>query len=303
MILTAYLLMCAIFGTTFLAIKIGVEAGMPPFFAAGLRFFIAGLILFTWLLVKRKATLRMLLEPNFWLIGLGSTFFTFATLYWAEQHIDSGIAAMLSATGPMMILVLQSAIARQSPPGGAFLGCAIGFAGVFVLLLPKLGIGSDPLWLLSCLLVLLGELGYAAGSLFTRKVMMAAKETPPIAVNAVQMLFGGLSLLLLSTFTEDFRLEAFGSWSGIGSLAYLIVVGSMLGHSIYAWLLKTTNAFFPSTWLYVSPIIALGLGAMLYDEQLTGYSVLGSVLVLAGIVLTNWREWGMRLRRTAVSRS
>ncbi|TYP79713.1 DMT family transporter [Paenibacillus methanolicus] len=302
MILTAYLLMCAIFGTTFLAIKIGVESGLPPFFAAGLRFFIAGLLLFLWLLAQRKATLRMLLDRKFWLIGLGSTFFTFATLYWAEQHIDSGIAAMLSATGPMMILVLQSAIARQSPPGGAFLGCAVGFAGVFVLLLPKLGIGTDALWLLSCLLVLLGELGYAAGSLFTRKVMMEAKETPPIAVNAVQMMFGGLSLLLLSAFTEEFRPAAFGSWAAAGSLVYLIVVGSMIGHSLYAWLLKATNAFFPSTWLYVSPIIALGLGAALYDEQLNGYSVVGSAFVLAGIVLTNWREWGPRLRRTAVSR-
>lgn len=301
MILTAYLLMCAIFGTTFLAIKIGVEAGMPPFFAAGLRFFIAGLLLFIWLFAQRKATVRMLFERKFWLIGLGSTFFTFATLYWAEQHIDSGIAAMLSATGPMMILVLQNVISRQSPPRGAFLGCAVGFAGVFVLLLPKLGIGTDSLWLLSCLLVLLGELGYASGSLFTRKVMMEAKATPPIAVNAVQMMFGGLSLLLLSAFTEEFRPEAFGSWTAVGSLVYLIVIGSMLGHSLYAWLLKATNAFFPSTWLYISPIIALGLGALLYEEQLSGYSFFGSALVLAGIVMTNWREWKPRLQRRALA--
>ena len=93
-----YLLMCAIFSTTFLAIKIGVEAGLPPFLSAGLRFLLAGAIIFLWM-VLRKAKPSLLLRKEFHLIGMTSTFLTFATLYWAE-HVSSGIAPSYRQQAP-----------------------------------------------------------------------------------------------------------------------------------------------------------------------------------------------------------
>ncbi|WP_319633439.1 EamA family transporter [Paenibacillus psychroresistens] len=106
--------MCLIFGTTFLAIKIGVDAGPPPFLSAGSRFFIAGLIIFLWMLWKRRISISSLLRIEFMIIGMTSTFITFSSLYWAEQHVSSGIAAMLSSTGPIMILSMQSIFLRQA---------------------------------------------------------------------------------------------------------------------------------------------------------------------------------------------
>lgn len=109
----AFTVMCLIFGTTFLAIKIGVEAGMPPFLSAGLRFVIAGALMFAWMRMKGKVSWSLLFRKEMLLTGAGLTCGTFATLYWAEQHVSSGVGAILSATGPLMIMLMQTALLRQ----------------------------------------------------------------------------------------------------------------------------------------------------------------------------------------------
>lgn len=287
MIMINYLLMCLIFGTTFLAIKIGVDAGIPPFFSAGSRFFIAGLLIFLWMLWKRRLCLSLLLRTEFMLIGFSSTFITFSTLYWAEQHINSGIAAMLSATCPIIILSMQAVFLRQVISRKAIIGCLVGFLGVFLLILPRLAIEHNIVWALSCVLILIGEVGYAAGTLYSRKTLLRLKEISPIAVNAIQMMYGGAGMLLLGLLTERFHLESLNIFSAASSFLYLIVVGSMLGHSLYYWLLAKTNAFFPSTWLYVSPVIALIVGALWYNEIISLSSLLGAALTLSGIMIAN----------------
>ncbi|MGG3305839.1 EamA family transporter [Paenibacillus lautus] len=297
MIIFNYLLMCAIFSTTFLAIKIGVEAGLPPFLSAGLRFLLAGAFIFLWMIWQRKAKPGLLLRKEFLLIGMTSTFLTFATLYWAEQHVSSGIAAILSATGPMMILMIQSVVMRKNARRSDYWGCAVGFAGVCLLIMPELAMGSDLIWILSCIAILIGEIGYSVGSLATRKLSFDMPNVSPITINAVQMMYGGAALLLLSLFSEQVQWNGILTFPAIGSVLYLTMVGSMLGHSLYAWLLKATNAFFPSTWLFVSPIIALGLGAFLYDEAISSYSIIGSMLIIGGILIVNLPE--LRARRTA----
>lgn len=297
MIIFNYLLMCAIFSTTFLAIKIGVEAGLPPFLSAGLRFLLAGAIIFLWMVLQRKAKPSLLLRKEFLLIGMTSTFLTFATLYWAEQHVSSGIAAILSATGPMMILMIQSVVMRKNARRSDYWGCAVGFAGVCLLIMPEIAMGSDLIWILSCIAILIGEIGYSVGSLATRKLSFDIPDISPITINAVQMMYGGAALLLLSLFSEQVQWNGILTLPALGSVLYLTIVGSMLGHSLYAWLLKATNAFFPSTWLFVSPIIALGLGAFLYGEAISLYSIVGSLLIIGGILIVNLPE--LRARRIA----
>lgn len=297
MIIFNYLLMCAIFSTTFLAIKIGVEAGLPPFLSAGLRFLLAGAIIFLWMVLQRKAKPSLLLRKEFLLIGMTSTFLTFATLYWAEQHVSSGIAAILSATGPMMILMIQSVVMRKNARRSDYWGCAVGFAGVCLLIMPEIAMGSDLIWILSCIAILIGEIGYSVGSLATRKLSFDMPDISPITINAVQMMYGGAALLLLSLFSEQVQWNGILTLPALGSVLYLTIVGSMLGHSLYAWLLKATNAFFPSTWLFVSPIIALGLGAFLYGEAISLYSIVGSLLIIGGILILNLPE--LRARRIA----
>jgi drug/metabolite transporter (DMT)-like permease len=212
-----YVCMCLIFGTTFLAIKIGVDASVPPFFSAGLRFFVAGLILFGWMVMRRKANFALLLRKEMLLTGIGLTFGTFSTLYWAEQYVSSGIAAVLSATGPLMILVLQTVLMRQKPTARSAYGIILGFSGVVLLLLPSLTVSASVWWVIGSVAILFGELSYSSGALYSKQVIQRFPETSPIALNAAQMMYGGLLLLLLSAFTEHVDFTSLLTTSAIGS--------------------------------------------------------------------------------------
>lgn len=281
-----YIFMCFIFGTTFLAIKIGVDAGMPPFLSAGLRFFLAGLIIASFLVLKKKASIRMLFAKEMVITGVCLTFGTFSTLYWAEQYVSSGIAAVLSATGPMMIILIQMIFLKEQSAKYSFIGCFIGLAGVMLLVFPTFSVEANITWFIGCLAIIFGEVFYASGTIYTKRVVQKYEATSPLALNAAQMMNGGILLLLLSIFTEEVKLE-YVQPAAVGSLLYLIFVGSMLGHSFYYILVSRTNPIFPSTWLYISPLIALGVGALLYGEEISIVSIIGAFLILAGTVIAN----------------
>jgi drug/metabolite transporter (DMT)-like permease len=285
MVLFGYLFMCLIFSTTFLAIKIGIDAGVPPFFSAGLRFFLAGLIVFAIMMLKRKTTLRLFFRMEMLLTGIGLTFGTFATLYWAEQFVPSGTAAVLSATGPMMILLIQTFILKTKANSSSFIGCFIGIAGVFLLILPSFTFHVNSLVLGGCLLIMAGEVFYASGTIYSKRVINQFDKISPIALNAVQMMHGGILLMILSLVTEDFQVAALVSPAAIGSSLYLIVVGSMGGHSLYYWLVSKTNPVFPSTWLFVSPILAMVLGVVFYHETLSWLSGIGALTIILGTII------------------
>lgn len=287
MIAFGFIVMCLIFGTTFLAIKIGIDAGLMPFYSASIRFIAAGGLILLYLVWKQKASLSLLWRKETLLTGVLVTFGTFSTLYWAEQHISSGLAAVLSATGPIMILLLQTARTRRRAPLHSLAGCAVGFAGVLVLMLPGLKLQFSYAWLAGCLAVLAGELCYSAGALYSKAVMDRQPSTSPLALNAAQMLVGGVLLLLLSLVTEHPRPSDLLSLKAVSSILYLTVVGSMVGHSLFYWLNAKTNPVFPSTWLYISPLIAMGLGSAIYNEEFSWISAAGALIILAGIILVN----------------
>ncbi len=287
MIILFYVLMCFIFGTTFLAIKIGVDAGIPPFFGAGLRFFSAGFLLFLFMMWKEKVSLKILFKKELFFTGIGLTFGTFATLYWAEQYVSSGVAAILSATGPMMILILSTLFLKQKTTYSSMIGCLIGMFGVILLILPSLSLKMNSLWIIGCLAIILGEVFYASGTLYTRQVNGKITASP-LVLNAVQMMHGGWLLFLLSFVTEKVDPSLLMQSASIGSLLYLIVIGSMVGHSLYYWLVTKTDPVFPSTWLYISPLIAVGVGITFYHEALTWYTALGTLTILIGTILVNY---------------
>ncbi|QNR68703.1 EamA family transporter [Paenibacillus peoriae] len=287
MIGIAFTVMCLIFGTTFLAIKVGVEAGLPPFLSAGVRFFAAGAILFIAMKLTGKVRWSLLWRKEMLLIGAGTTFGTFSALYWAEQYVSSGIGAILSATGPMMIVVLQSVLLRQKTSRITVVGCMISFLGVVLVVLPGLAVQISGLWLAGCLVILLGELCYSGGALYSKRVMDVFRETNPIALNAAQMIHGGWMLLLLSAITEPWSSEGWQYLPAMGSLLYLILFGSMIAHTLFYWLMERTNPLFPTTWLYISPPIAVGLGALLYGEHVSWWMLAGVLLIVTGLILMN----------------
>ncbi|MCV9887010.1 DMT family transporter [Metabacillus halosaccharovorans] len=289
MIFINFCFMCFIFGTTFLAIKIGIDSGLTPFFSGGVRFFLAGFLIFSFMSVRNKHLFQLLFRKELFFSGVGLTFGTFSTLYWAEQYVTSGIAAVLSATGPMMIIFIQSFLLRQKATIHSVFGCAIGIIGVLLLVQETLSMDMSTFWLAGCVAILIGEVFYAAGTIYTRKVTEIYKEASPIALNAVQMMYGGFLLLVVASFTEDIQISAFFHPESAGSLIYLIIAGSMIGHSLYYWLVSKTNPVFPSTWLYISPIIALALGVLLYGEHFTIFTGLGAVTIIFGIILINYQ--------------
>ncbi|SDN40770.1 Threonine/homoserine efflux transporter RhtA [Paenibacillus sp. yr247] len=287
MIIFNYLLVCLIFGTTFLAIKVGVDASAPPFFSAGLRFFVAGLILFLWMVWRKKASLALLFRKEMLFTGIGLTFGTFSTLYWAEQYVSSGIAAVLSATGPIMILVLQTFVMRLKTTALSVFGCILGFSGIVLLLLPRLSVSANIGGVAGSVAILVGELFYSSGALYSKKVIQQFPQASPIALNAAQMICGGLLLLILSSFTEIVDIKSLLTTRAVGSLFYLIVIGSMVGHSLFYWLVAKTNPVFPATWLYISPLIALVFGVIFYGETITWVTALGVITIIAGTVCAN----------------
>ncbi|MFJ5763888.1 DMT family transporter [Lysinibacillus sp. NPDC093210] len=288
MVLINYFFMCLIFGTTFLAIKIGVDAGVPPFLSAGLRFFIAGLLLFSFMVWRRKTTIGIFFRKEMFFTGVGLTFGTFAALYWAEQYVTSGIAAVLSATGPMMIIIIQSFILKQKGNRNSFIGCVVGVIGVTFLILPSFSIEISSFWMVGCFAIIVGEVFYAVGTIYTKNVVQKYDTTSPIALNAAQMMHGGILLIVLSLFTENIQLDYLVSSASMGSLLYLTIVGSMIGHSMYYWLVSRTNPIFPSTWLYISPLIAVILGVLFYHEYISWLTVIGTVTIIVGTVLVNF---------------
>ncbi|WP_339276704.1 EamA family transporter [Paenibacillus sp. FSL W8-0426] len=289
MVAAAFAIMCLIFGTTFLAIKIGVEAGLPPFLSAGLRFVAAGALMFAWMWMKGRVKLSLLWRKEMLLTGMGLTFGTFATLYWAEQYVSSGVGAILSATGPLMIMIMQTALLRQKTSLRIVAGYLVGFGGVVLVVLPGISFGGGALWLLGCIAVLVGELCYSAGALYSKKVINQFSDSDPVAINAVQMMYGGVLLLGLSAVTEPWKMSISTlDWQpAILSLLYLTVIGSMVGHSLFYWIMSRTNPLFPATWLYISPPIAVVLGAVLYNEHVSWMTWTGVVLIVSGLLAMN----------------
>ncbi|WP_339262102.1 EamA family transporter [Lysinibacillus sp. FSL K6-3209] len=288
MVMINYIFMCLIFGTTFLAIKMGVDAGVPPFLSAGLRFFIAGLLLFSFMVWREKTTIRLLWRKEMFFTGVCLTFGTFAALYWAEQYVTSGIAAVLSATGPMIIIIIQTLVLKQQGTRQALIGCAVGVIGVTLLIIPSFSIEISTFWMVGCFAIIVGELFYAIGTIYTKHVIQKFETTSPIALNAVQMMYGGMLLIILSFFTENIQFNNLLNLASMGSLLYLIIVGSMIGHSIYYWLVSRTNPIFPSTWLYISPLIAVVLGVIFYQEYLSWLTGIGTLTIIVGTVLVNY---------------
>jgi drug/metabolite transporter (DMT)-like permease len=151
--------------------------------------------------------------------------------------------------------------------------------------------------LIGCIAIMAGELSYSSGALYAKHVQPRFAETTAIALNAAQMMYGGGLLLLVSVFTERIELDTLTTTPVIGSLLYLIVFGSMLGHSIFYWLVAKTNPVFPSTWLYVSPLIAMALGVLWYGETVSWVAMIGVATILMGIVLINLEPLMSMLRR------
>ncbi|PFM55872.1 EamA family transporter [Bacillus cereus] len=297
MVIFNYILVCIIFGTTFLTIKLGIEAGAPPLFSAGIRFFLAGIILMVIFKLKRKEIMPYLFSKRIMYAGFCLTFMTFATLYWAEQHISSGLAAVLSATGPMMILLWQSRRNKTKLQKEQLVALVIALVGVLCISLPGLHQELTFIWSIACLVILVGELFYGIGSIHSKEILSDLSDVSPFLINGIQMFYGGILLLIVSITFEQPNLAILISWNVQWPILYLIFVGSIGEHGLYYWLLSKTNPVFPSTWLYVSPLIAVIVGYIILGEPLNPAMGIGACLILIGVFLANRTTLGVYFKQ------
>ena len=268
MVIFNYILVCIIFGTTFLTIKIGIEAGAPPLFSAGIRFFLAGIILMILFKLKRKEIMPHIFSKRIMYAGFCLTFMTFASLYWSEQYISSGLAAVLSATGPMMILLIQAKRNREKLQKEQLVALVIALIGVIFVSLPGMHQQVSFIWSIACIVLVIGELFYGIGSIRSKEILSDLSNVSPFLINGIQMFYGGILLLIASIIVEQPNVTVLTSWSMQWPILYLIFIGSIGGHGLYYWLLSKTNPVFPSTWLYVSPLIAIIVGYIILGEPL-----------------------------------
>jgi drug/metabolite transporter (DMT)-like permease len=269
-----------IWGSTYLAIRFAVET-LPPFLMAGVRFLVAGAVLYGW----RRASGAARPSPAQWraatvvggLMLLGGN----GGVVWAEQWIESGTAALIVATVPMwMVLLDWLRPDGRSPRPLVWAGIVVGLAGVGVLF----GVPQDgEMYRAGWLVLVLASVSWAVGSLYSRTALLPA----PLMATGMQMLAGGGLLVVAAVVTGELQgLDpAAFSVRSLLALAYLIVFGALVGYSAYVWLLRVTTPAVASTYAYVNPVVAVILGWALAGEALTGRIVLASVVIVGGVAL------------------
>lgn len=281
--LVLFAMLCLIWGSTWLAIKIGLEE-LPPFKFAGVRFLIASALLFLLVRIKglsfprgRSEWLTMLILSIF-MIGL-----PYGLVFWGEQYIPAGLAAVLNSTIPLFVALF----AHLTLPGErlsliTLLGLILGFGSVVVIFSDKLApVAENALW---GELALLGSaVSYGFATVFARSKTLSHN---PIVTVTVQM-FCGAIMLLAAGFIVERQAQFTISPCSVGALLYLAIVGSALAFVAYFWLIKQMEATRISLVAFVTPVIALLLGWILLDELITPRILIGAGLVIIGIITVN----------------
>ncbi|WP_367824318.1 EamA family transporter [Streptomyces sp. LMG1-1-1.1] len=271
-----------VWGSTYLGIRIVVET-MPPFLSSGARFVTAGLLLVGIIAWRQgpaalKVTRRQLGSAV--LVGLLLIPGGNGLVVLAETSIPSGLAALLIAVVPAWVVILRAATGER-PGTGAVGGVLLGLAGLAVLTLPGL---SGEVRISGVLLVVVATLMWSVGSFSSSRLPMPKN---PFTASAYEMVAGGIAGLLIGLVRgEQHGLDVTAisgrSWA---ALAYLVLFGSLLAFTAYAWLLQAAPLSLVATYAYVNPVVAVFLGALVLNEALTWPLLLGGAVVVGGVCL------------------
>ncbi|MEU4541790.1 EamA family transporter [Nonomuraea dietziae] len=269
-----------VWGSTYLGIAVAVET-IPPMYSGAMRFVAAGVLLGAFLVARRgTAVFRMTRREFVGAAVVGLLLLTFGNglLAVAEQHISTGLAALLVASVPLWLVVFRFAV-RDRPKVLTLAGVLVGLGGVAALSLTGGGGANSTTGII---VVLFGSLSWAVGSFLSGRISMPSN---PFAASTVEMLVGGAGLLLLGTATgEHLDLAQISGRSWVG-LAYLILVGSLVGFTSFVWLLGNAPISLVSTYAYVNPAVAVALGALVLSEPVTPRILIGGLVILVGVAL------------------
>lgn len=296
----ALLAIYIIWGSTYLAIRYAVES-IPPFLMAGTRFLTAGIVLYTWRRLAGDPAPTARQWRSTAIIGLLLLLGGNGLVSWAEQTVPSGIAALLIGTIPLWMVLTESIRRGGVKPGlSAVLGLITGFGGILVLIWPLLTGTSEHLDPLGVVALLFAAFSWAVGSVYSKSA-----ELPPgsLMTTAAEMLTGSLGLYFIGALLGEWNMLDFAtitarSWLG---LAYLTVLGSLVGFVAYAWLLRHAPISLVATYAYVNPLVAILLGSLLAQESFSARILLAALIIIGSVVLINYSRQAKVGRRVAAS--
>jgi len=280
----AFAIIYFVWGSTFLAIRIGVRE-VPPFLLAAMRFFIAGLVLYIWTRVRGERSPSSREWSSAFLLAFLIFVLDYGLLFWAEQRVPSGIAAVMMATIPIF-MALSEIILLKTQRLTVRLGLAltIGIGGVAVLMSHSSGLGGAPIDRAGAVALIIASMCWSISSALTRKLPLPPSK---IMSSGAQMFAGGVLLAITAAALGEFRnfrpgAISRGAWL---SLLYLIVAGSIVGFTAYVWLIHHESPTKVGTYAYVNPVVAVLVGYFLGGETLGLRTILGTLFVLISVVV------------------
>ena len=280
-VIMAYLAVCIIWGSTYLGMRIAVSA-FPPEIFGGIRFITAGAIMLLFAWIKGHTFPKNSKEVmKISLIGLMLIFGSNGTVMWVEQWVYSGITTLILATTPLFMALIEIFMPGENKVGFmGWVGLLIGFGGVVLLIFSGSGTGGVDVVGGANLLIAVALL-WSIGSTYSKHLNPSCSIIPNIGI---QMLVGGSAQLTLGIVIGEaskihFNLKA------VWVMAYLILVGSLVGYSCYVYMLQKWPAAKAGTYAYVNPVVAVVLGAVVLGEPVTPGIVLSMVIILGGVIM------------------
>lgn len=282
-IIFIYILLCFIWGSTWLAIRISLES-FTPFLSGGLRFLIASIAIFILMrlrgisLQKDKLSIRLYLRMGFF-----SFVIPFGLVYWAEQFVPSGLASVLFGVYPFFVAIFSFFMMPDEKIGiEKTIGMILGFTGIVIIFSDSFSFTlSDHL--LGMIAVMLSGIMQAYIAVTLKKY---GKHLNPLSMNFIPMLIAGISGTLIGLFVEDMNRVSLNE-AGIFAVLYLALFGSVVTFTSFYWLMKRINVVILSLIAFITPVVALILGWVFYNEILTIHHLIGSVFVLIGLLFAN----------------
>jgi drug/metabolite transporter (DMT)-like permease len=282
--LLAFAIIYFVWGSTFLAIRVGVRE-VPPFLLAAMRFLAAGLVLYGWMIAKGEPSPSRPQWMSASFIAILIFVLDYGLLFWAEQRVPSGIAAVMLATIPVFMALSEIIFLRtQRLTLRLAVALLIGIGGVAVLVGRSLNLGGAPVDRAGAVALIVAAISWSVSAVLTRKLPL-----PPSKVmsSGAQMLAGGVFLALTAAALGEFRnfhlsAVSLGAWL---SLLYLIVAGSIIGFTAYVWLIHHESPTKVGTYAYVNPVVAVLVGYFLGGEGLGLRTILGTLFVLISVLV------------------
>jgi drug/metabolite transporter (DMT)-like permease len=282
--LLAFAIIYFVWGSTYLAIRVGVRE-VPPFLLAGIRFAVAGAVLYGWGLATGEASPTGREWRAAALLSIPFFVFDYGLLFWAERRVPSGLAAVMMATIPAFIAISEIIFLRtQKLTARLAVALLIGIGGVAVLMSRSLNIGGVPIDTLGALALIVASMSWSIASALTRIVPLPASKTMS---SSAQMLSGGFFLTIAAALLgefRDFHPRAVTTQAWL-SLLYLIVAGSIIGFTAYLWLIHHESPTKVGTYAYINPVVAVLIGYFMGGESLGSRTILGTLLVLISVVV------------------